>query len=83
MNAGGRRGRHRRNEDKKRPPALSGGRRYLGQHRIIRQERFAADFASEKGAKTQESFVDFKFEQRISGVKDAVNRRRRYCAVLP
>ncbi len=55
----------------------------LRQRRTIRQERFAADFASEKGAKTQESFVDFKFEQRISGVKDAVNRRRRYCAVLP
>ncbi len=56
---------------------------YYRQHRIIRQERFAADFTSEKGVKMQESFVDFKFEQRISGVKDAINRRRRYCAVLP
>ncbi len=27
--------------------------------------------------------MDFRFEQRVSGVKDAVNRRRRYCAVLP
>ncbi len=50
---------------------------------MIRQERFPVDFASEKGAKTQESFVEFKFEQRVSGVKDAVNRRRRYCAVPP
>ncbi len=55
----------------------------LRQHRIIRQERVAADFASEKGAKMRESFVDFKFERRISGVKNAVNRRRPYCAVSP
>ncbi len=55
----------------------------FGQFRTIRQERIAADFASEKGAKTQEYFVYFKFEQRISGGKDAVSRRRRYCAALP
>jgi len=55
----------------------------LRRHRTIRQERFGADFAPEKGAKTQESFVDFKFEQRISAVKDAGNRRRRHCAALP
>jgi len=49
----------------------------------MRQEWFAADFASGKGAKSRESFADFKLEQRISGVKDASKRRRRHCAVLP
>ena len=36
---------------------------------LNRQERIARNFVPEKGAKTQESLSDFKFLQRIYGVK--------------
>ncbi len=34
---------------------------------MIRQERMAGKFSPEKGVKTQEYFVYFKFSQRIYG----------------
>ena len=34
---------------------------------MIRQERMAGEFSPEKGVKTQEYFVYFKFSQRIYG----------------
>ena len=39
----------------------------LRQYRMIWQERMAGKFSSEKGVKTQEYFVCFKFSQRIYG----------------
>jgi hypothetical protein len=53
----------------------------LGQHRIIRQEQFVRNFASEKGAKTQEYFESFKFLQRIYDAKFPQSAADKLCGL--